>query len=468
MGHSAPFGLKYLGVGNEQWDEVYFERYLIFYKALKAKYPEVKLITTSGPGVDDRWWKLAWGKFRSGTPADIVDEHYYRAPSWFLDNHDRYDRYDPRGPKVFAGEFAAHDGRTKPNNLRAALAEAAFMTGLLRNAGVVVMSSYAPLFAKVGSTQWTPDLIWFDNTRVYGSPSYHVQAMYSRNRPDVILPVKVERSGGPATASYPGRIGVGTWLTKAEFKDIEVTRDGRTLWRGDPAKGFAAWSTSGGSWEMVDGALRQNAAEESDVRAFIGDPSWSDYTLSLKARKLGGQEGFLVFFQAATDGSVGRWNIGGWNNQQHGIEGPGIPASSVNGTIETGRWYDIRLELKGLSVKCHLDGKLIHEITRKAAQPLYVAAGRDRKAGEIVLQVANPGAQAVTADIDLRGVTRLAPAARAIVLTSASPEDENSLEAPNRVAPREQVVKIGGPNFRHAFPAYSFTVLRLKQPDVNR
>jgi alpha-L-arabinofuranosidase len=273
MGRPEPFHMKYLGIGNEQWDEVYFERYLIFYKALKAKYPEIKLVTTSGPGVDDQWWKLAWDKFRSGTPADIVDEHYYRAPSWFLDNYDRYDRHDRNGPKVFAGEFAAHDGRAKPNNLRSALAEASFMTGLLRNADVVLMSSYAPLFAKVGSTQWTPDLIWFDNTHVYGSPSYHVQAMYSRNRPDVILPTTVARPGSRVTEAYPGWIGVGTWLTVAEFKDVTVSKDGRQLFRSDFSKGIAGWSLASGTWTIADGALRQNAAEESDVRALAGDPS---------------------------------------------------------------------------------------------------------------------------------------------------------------------------------------------------
>jgi alpha-L-arabinofuranosidase len=462
MGHPEPFRMKYVGIGNEQWDEVYFERYLVFYRALKARYPDIKLVTTSGPGVDDQWWKLAWGKFRSGTPADIVDEHYYRAPSWFLDNYDRYDRYDRRGPKVFAGEFAAHDGGAKPNNLRSALSEAAFMTGLLRNAEVVVMSAYAPLFAKAGSTQWTPDLIWFDNTRAYGSSSYHVQAMYGRNRPDVIIPLQVEQFGSPAAAAYPGQVGVGTWFTQAEFKDITVTRDGRQLYRSDFSKGLGAWSLSGGKWDISDGTLRQNALGESDVRALVGDFSWSDYTLSLKARKLAGREGFLIFFQSAKDGTVGRWNIGGWNNEQHRAEGPGFTSDFVRGIIETGRWYDIRVELTGPSARCYLDGKLIHEVTRKAIQPLYVVAGRDRTTGEIILSAVNPSGRAVTAEVLMRGVTRLAPMAKATVLTSAGPDDQNSFETPARVAPREEIVNIAGPSFRHAFPPYSFTILRLK------
>jgi len=155
MGHLAPFNLKYLGVGNEQWGEQYFERYKIFQAALKARYPEIQLVTTAGPGVDDAFWKLAWDKFKSGTPADIVDEHYYRPPQWFLENATRYDAQDRAGPKVFAGEFAAQERDRRPT-LRAAVAEAAFMTGLVHNSDVVAMSSYAPLFAKAGAWQWRP------------------------------------------------------------------------------------------------------------------------------------------------------------------------------------------------------------------------------------------------------------------------------------------------------------------------
>ncbi len=191
MGHPAPFGLKMVGVGNEQWGEEYFARYQIIQAAIKAKHPEIAIVTGAGPGVDDASWKLAWDKFRGGTPADIVDEHYYRPPQWFLENATRYDAQPRTGPKVFAGEFAAHD-RASRATLRAAIAEAAFMTGLVRNSDLVAMSSYAPLFAKAGATQWQPDLIWFDNTRVYGTASYHVQALFARNRPDTVLPVAIE------------------------------------------------------------------------------------------------------------------------------------------------------------------------------------------------------------------------------------------------------------------------------------
>ena len=193
MGHPEPFNLKLLGIGNEQWEEQYFERYARFHKALKEQHPEIELISSAGPSPDDARFKFAWPKLRA-LKADIVDEHCYSNPEWFFNNTHRYDQYDPNGPKVFMGEYAAQSDKVvsvrNRNNLECALAEAAYMTGLERNAGVVRMASYAPLFAHVDAWQWTPNLIWTDNLRVYGTPSYYAQQLFSRNRGDAVLPVK--------------------------------------------------------------------------------------------------------------------------------------------------------------------------------------------------------------------------------------------------------------------------------------
>jgi alpha-L-arabinofuranosidase len=197
MGHRAPFHLKMLGVGNEQWGTSYFERYTLFAKVLKEKHPEIVLISSAGPSPADERFNLAWPKLRE-LHADIVDEHCYAAPAWFLQNTHRYDNYDRQGPKVFMGEYAAQSVATvspkNRNNLECALAEAAYMTGLERNADVVRMASYAPLFAHIDGWQWTPDLIWCDNLRVYGTPNYYVQQLFARNRGDFVLPTKVKPS----------------------------------------------------------------------------------------------------------------------------------------------------------------------------------------------------------------------------------------------------------------------------------
>ena len=184
MGHPAPFNLKMLGVGNEQWGPQYIERYSIFSKAIKAKYPRIKLVNSVGPDPDGDRFNFLNDTLRK-MKADFLDEHYYRPPEWFTQNAKRYDNYDRNGPKIFAGEYAAQSVQTvspdNKNNWKCALSEAAFMTGLERNADVVNMSSYAPLFAHVDGWQWTPNLIWFDNLDSYGTPNYYVQKLFSGN-----------------------------------------------------------------------------------------------------------------------------------------------------------------------------------------------------------------------------------------------------------------------------------------------
>lgn len=199
MGHKEPFGLKYLGIGNEQWGEKYFERYEKFQKVLAEKYPEIRLVTSSGPMPDGKRFDeaKAWLKGKGEDFAYLVDEHFYKSPEWMFENANRYDSYDRSGTKVFAGEYACHIGESgpKPNSLEAALAEAAVMTGFERNADVVKCAAYAPLFAREGHTQWTPDLIFVNNHEVLLTPSYHVQAMFSNNLPSYTLEIEREDDG---------------------------------------------------------------------------------------------------------------------------------------------------------------------------------------------------------------------------------------------------------------------------------
>lgn len=198
MGHPAPFNLTMMGVGNEQWGPQYIERYKVFTKAIKDKYPDIKLVNSTGTDPDGDRFKYLNDTLRKMN-ADILDEHYYRAPEWFLQNASRYDSYDRTGPKIFAGEYAAQSkGIASPdnrNNWQTALSEAAYMTGLERNAGVVSMASYAPLFAHVDAWQWTPDLIWFDNLNSYGTPNYYVQKLFSANKGTQVVPLL--REGQP-------------------------------------------------------------------------------------------------------------------------------------------------------------------------------------------------------------------------------------------------------------------------------
>ena len=192
MGHPEPFNLKMIGIGNEQWDKVYVERLEAFTKAIRAKYPNVKVVGSSGPSASGDKFDYLWPEMKR-IGVDLVDEHYYMNPDWFFGNASRYDNYDRKGPKVFAGEYASHDHSTKKdNNFLAALSEAAFMTGLERNADVVHLATYAPLFAHVDAWQWNPDLIWFDNLRMMRTPNYYVQQMYGMNAGTDVLSLKMD------------------------------------------------------------------------------------------------------------------------------------------------------------------------------------------------------------------------------------------------------------------------------------
>lgn len=455
-GHPEPFKLKYLEIGNENGGANYDQRYALFYDAIKAKYPEIQLIAGE------------WRGRPKSRPIEILDEHYYDTPAFFIANADRYDAYDRKGPKIYVGEYAITRG-SGTGNLIAAVAEAAFMAGMERNSDVVVMSSYAPLFAHVGYKAWNPDAIMFDASRSYGTPSYYVQKMFSANRADVVLPVDVEL---PAMKPEPrrGAVGVGTWATQAEFKDLKLTAaDGKVLLAADFASDVAPLRPGKGEWTAGGGAAKQSSNATGCFAVGGGDAQASDYTLSLKARKIAGREGFLIPFHWRDDKNYSMWNLGGWGNVRHGIQvtSAGATAEAISpkpGRIETDRWYDIRIETQGERVRCYLDDQLVHDVTYPQPKPIHVVAGR--KGDHVILKVANVTAQPIDAIIKLAGAgaSGASGKAAAIVLTGKSPDDENSLDEPTKVAPAETSVDVAGGTIGHAFPAYSVTVLRVPAP----
>ena len=439
-GHPAPFNLKYMEIGNENGGPAYQDRYPLFHDAIKKRYPDMHLILDYVPC-----------KTR---PSEIVDEHYYNSPEFFMRNAGKYDQYDRTAHKVYVGEYAVTKNCGR-GNLKGAIGEAAFMTGMERNGDVVVMCSYAPLFEHVGWKRWNPNAILFDAARSYATPSWHIQTMFGQNRADVILPSTVNALTMESTESRGGLIGVGTWNTQAEYKDIKVTQGDKVLFEGKQG-----WKFVSGDWKWDGDVLRQSGKGQ-DLRAYAGKKEWKDYTLTLKARKLGGAEGFLVTFAAPDEKGKSWWNLGGWGNQSHGLEAPGLGAERVPGTIETGRWYAIKIELKGSTVRCYLDGKLIHDLSGKSLKSLYAVAGRAGK--DIVLKVVNAAGEPVDVALDLKGAANLAPTAKALVLTSANPDDENSFDEPGKVSPKAEVIQNISANFRHTFPANSVTVLRFRQ-----
>lgn len=449
-GHPKPFNLRYIQVGNENGGPAYNERYALFYDALKKKHPEIRVIAN------------LWNGRPNSRPIEILDEHYYHSPQWFLQNANRYDSYDRTGPKIYVGEYAVTQG-AGTGNLISGLAEAAFMTGMERNADIVTMASYAPLFVHVNDRKWNPDAIVFDNTRSYGTPSYHVQKLFAQHRPNVNLPTQLTVPQ-EATAARGG-IGLGTWLTAAEYRNVRVTQGTKVLLEDNFSAGPNKWRTLRGDWKVQDGAFRQSSTAEN-MRATTGDASWGDYTLEVQARKISGQEGFMVMFHTLDDNNYYWWNLGGWMNQRHGVEksvggSKTIIGNEVAGSIETGRWYNIKIEVEGSRIRCYLDGKLIHDIQDRGAAPLHAVAGRAAN-GDVVLKVINAGGKAQTTEITLAGARRIAPQATAIVMQGKGPNEENTLDQPTRIAPVTSMVNGLSAKTRHVFPPYSLTIWRLK------
>jgi len=449
QGHSKPFGLRMVEVGNENGTRNFPERYRLVHSALKERYPDIQYVAD-----------FSFPRFMGEETSDIQDNHFYNSPQWFMNNVHHYDARDRKLPPVYDGEVAvtSGEGGRDKGNLIAALGEGAFLMGLERNADVVRMVSYAPLLAHVrGRTEWH-GMIYFDSTRCYGTASYYLWKLFGLNPPASTLQTEVQM---PATEpkTITGAIGVGTWNTSAEFKDIRVEKIGHVLYASDFSKGSENWKTEGGDWSVVDGAYRQSNTVVG--LSYFGDESWTDYTLSLKARKLRGAEGFLVAF-----GHKGQdkywWNVGGWGNTEHAIEFNQNPVGPhVTGNVETDRWCDLRVELSGARIRCYLDGKLVHDETDRPPERFFALAGRDDSGHNLLLKVINAGAEPVNAELKLQNAGRIAPDAELTVLTSGRPTDNNSLEKPTQIVPVTTQVQFNPANGTREFPPYSFSLLRF-------
>lgn len=454
-GHPAPFNLKYMEIGNENGGSYYNDRYALFYDALKSNYPSLHLIAN------------VWGGIPSSRPVEIQDEHYYSTPATFISYAHKYDGYSRTGPKVFVGEYAVTSGSGTLGNLQAGLAEAAFMTGMERNPDVVLMASYAPLFQNVNNNNWRPDAIYYNNNQRMGTPSYYVQQMFGVNRGDFLLPATVTATTTPSTNH--GAIGVATWNTQSAYSNLVVVAGTNLLYQSDfttPA-GTNGWTLGSGTWVVTGGMLEQTAGG-TDHRATYGSNTWNNYTYTLRAMKLSGSEGFLIMFNVLDTNNYMWWNIGGWNNTQTGIEwsqnGTKSLMTAVPMTVNSNQWYEIRIEV-GTRIRCYLNGTLIHDIVN-GTEALYTSTSCLQSRGQVIFKGVNVNGTAVATEVRLNAARSITPNATAIVLTSPSPLDENSLVQPNHVQPATNTVGGVSSDFAYTFPAYSLTILRFQEyPD---
>jgi alpha-L-arabinofuranosidase len=459
-GHPAPFPLEYIEIGNEDWFDrsgSYDGRFAAFYDAIRKKYPQYKLIATA--------------PVKSRVP-DVIDDHYYRTAADMERDVHHYDNYSRSGPKIFVGEWASTEGSPTPN-LKAALGDAAWMTGMERNSDIIPIECYAPLLVNVnrGASQWGTNLIGYDALKSFGSPSYYVQAMFSKNRGDVVLPVDIKAQPAPpppAPKQPVGAVGVGSWNTSVEYSDFEITQNGKPVAGVNPAA-KDAWKLGNGSWKQ-NGNMLVQSSQDVDCRAVIGDPKWTDYTFHVKARKVAGAEGFLIMFHVKDEQNFLWWNIGGWGNSRTIIEKAQDGSKHEVGRVsdfkvETGRLYDIKVTVSGQNIKCYIDDNLITETQdtsrRVVVDPLYSTASRDLATGDIIVKVVNVSEAAQQLKVSLPGATGIGSTATAEII-SGDPGDVNTVAAPTHVAPRKEKVTGVSAEFMHTFPAHSVTILRIK------
>jgi alpha-L-arabinofuranosidase len=460
MGHPEPFGLEKIGLGNEEYKDQYLVNYPAFHDAIREAHPDIEIVANSGVDdagdVFDRNWEFARQQ-----GADLVDEHYYNSPEWFFANNERYDSYDRMGPHVFVGEYAS-----RSNTWWSALSEASYLTGIERNGDVVDMASYAPLLSNIDYVDWAPDMIWYDNHRTVKSASYEVQQLFSTHAGDQVLASELE-ADPIVSPDIAGGIGLATWNTAAAYDDVKVTgADGSVLFEDDFATGSDGWSPGGntaGAWQVTDGAYTQTALVE-DARSTAGSADWSNYTMELKATKTAGSEGFLVMFGVEGSDDYYWWNLGGWNNTTSAVEKASSGGKSTllnhDTVIETGRTYDLKLEVNGRTITGYVDGvQAFSFVDEEQIEPLYQVVTRNEDTGEITLKVVNAQDQAVTTDIDLEG-QRLKQRGE-VTTIACDPACDNLLGEDQVVYPVTEKVNHLGNEFTYEFEPYSVTFITL-------
>lgn len=481
MGHEEPFTLKYIGIGNEQWQSEYHAHYEKFVEAFESAarenptlYGDIELIVANGTasGSTEGW---SYIEDYPDSITTLVDEHYYEAPNWFLTNTKRYDAYDRNTQaKVFLGEYAAQS-----NTLQAALAEAAYMTGLERNADIVEMACYAPLFGNGKTNQWTPDMMFFSNDSLYGTADYYVQKLFANNVGTMTLPSELTLTGAAPDTGLSGSVGLGSWMTSVAYDNLSVTSnaDGSVLYSSDfenedtlKADGFTEHE---GEWKIKDGRLVQTNTDSpfdgntGDV-VYVGDTDWNNYTLTVDAEILGGSEGFLIPICVKDSGNNIFWNIGGWGNTVSCLQivtgntkSGQITGTTKNLVLKKNQVYQLKVVVENNHIQCYIDEKLYVDYTQEAAESIYETASVDEN-GDLILKLVNVTETEIPIDITLEkaDMTKYSSEAQITVLKGENLSDMNSFEEPEKIAPTEEVLTVAE-TFTYSAPKYSLTIIRI-------
>jgi len=442
LGHPKPFNLEYIAIGNEEVGAPFFERYPYFHKAIKEKYPAMKIINSSGPFASGSEYDRGWDSARENA-SDLVDEHYYQTPEWFLANYHRYDNFKDDEPKVFLGEYA-----TWGNTYYNALVEAAFMTGLEKNAQVIGLACYAPMLCNVNYVNWKPDMIWFNNHQVYGSANYYVQKLFMNHQGDQSLKIQLsglERSQEQKITPITGKISVSGNHVKAVFSGIKLINNDT-----GEEKCYADVSTN-----LKSGLVK------------ISETDWANYKVSLNVRKVSGEKGFIIYFGEKDETNRLFWEIGGWQNQDSTVN------ANINGrsscltqslfAVEMDKEYKLDLEVCDRHIRTFIDGELVNDTQDKlpVIEELYYSASIEDSTGNIVVKVVNVQEKPVTAKLLLEDIDVEKLSGTIYEMSGYKLEDENSFETPELVVPKQRDFEFNVEDFTYEFPMQSITLFRL-------
>lgn len=457
-GHPAPYPLAYVEIGNENWGPLYDKRFNMFYDAIKAKYPQLTLISNHGIG--------GLGQARK---TDMIDPHWYVAPEFFFNNANIFDNHERGKYKIYVGEYACNQG-VGGGNMLAALSEAAFITGMERNSDLVTMASYAPLFENKNDRCWPTNLIWIKNDKVVGRSSYYVQKMFSENKPTYNLSIKADtiQKEIPALIKEKGYVGFGTWGTQTQFRNLAVIDSTGIVTKADMndasqwVKVSGEWTTDAGTYTQTSG-MNRTALLWNKAKAGIGD------TIAFEVNKISGYEGFFAYFgmDELSLKSGYMLNAGGWGNTSTAIEtvkdnNSTVLSEKVAEKIESGKWNKVKIVLKEKGADYYINGKLMLAHTNKPKNDRFYIAGFDKKSDEVIIKFVNASDKACTTRIDLKGGD-VESKGRIITLRSDSVEEENSFEEPLKISPVEEEYNGFSSSFTYDFKPNSFTILRLKK-----
>lgn len=469
-GHAAPYHLKFIEIGNENYQadanaqsNEYAERYKMFYNAIKAKYPDIVCIgNVEAWGTDSPSW-------RNANPVELVDEHYYRNADWMIANYNKYDNVS-RSIGIYNGEYAANGGSYgKYGNLSSALGEAVYMLGMERNSDVCRMASFAPIFTHESNPTWAYDMIHFDADKNFVTPSYYVQKLMGNNLGTQNL--KWTETGNAAAQAVAGqKVGVGAWYTQVSYDDAQLLNaDGTALGNDDFSGGLAQWTTGTGSWSTDGGVLAQSDNAQN-CTAVLNIPVKGDYIYKVRARKDSGSEGFLIIFNYQDSNNYIWWNIGGWDNTQDAVErcvnGGKTTIDPKSFSVNNDQWYDLEVDVRDGQVTCKRDGETVHTFSLPVERSVYQSVQLDTLSNQLIVKLVNPYASARSVTVNLKNMEATAGTVQR--LQSSLGTDENTMDEPNKVVPAKEQTVSGSRDGVLSLdaPAYSLSIYRYDVKDV--